>query len=88
MALPKQFLDWFKAKGWAAHPHQYQIVEKTAAGHPVLLVAPTGAGKTLSGFLPSLIDLSQTPFERGCIRCIYRRSRRWQLILPEIWKAR
>ncbi len=63
MALPKQFLDWFKAKGWAAHPHQYQIVEKTAAGHPVLLVAPTGAGKTLSGFLPSLIDLSQTPFE-------------------------
>ena len=63
MALPKQFLDWFKAKGWTAHPHQHQIVEKTAAGHPVLLVAPTGAGKTLSGFLPGLIDLAQTPFE-------------------------
>ena len=63
MALPKQFLDWFKAKGWTAHPHQHQIVEKTATGHPVLLVAPTGAGKTLSGFLPGLIDLAQTPFE-------------------------
>ena len=63
MALPKQFLDWFKARGWTAHPHQHQIVEKTADGHPVLLVAPTGAGKTLSGFLPSLIDLAQTPFE-------------------------
>ena len=63
MALPKQFLDWFKAKGWTAHPHQHQIVEKTATGHPVLMVAPTGAGKTLSGFLPGLIDLAQTPFE-------------------------
>ena len=61
MALPQQFADWFKAKGWAPHPHQHAIIEKTAAGHPVLLVAPTGAGKTLSGFLPSLIDLTNSP---------------------------
>ena len=61
MPLPQQFADWFKAKGWTPHPHQHAIIEKTAAGHPVLLVAPTGAGKTLSGFLPSLIDLTTTP---------------------------
>lgn len=61
MPLPQQFADWFQAKGWTPHPHQHAIIEKTAAGHPVLLVAPTGAGKTLSGFLPSLIDLTTTP---------------------------
>ena len=61
MPLPQQFADWFQAKGWTPHPHQHAIIEKTAAGHPVLLVAPTGAGKTLSGFLPSLIDLTAAP---------------------------
>ena len=61
MHLPQQFADWFQAKGWTPHPHQHAIIEKTAAGHPVLLVAPTGAGKTLSGFLPSLIDLTAAP---------------------------
>ncbi len=29
--------------------------------HPTLLIAPTGAGKTLSGFLPSLVDIMADP---------------------------
>jgi ATP-dependent Lhr-like helicase len=31
------------------------------AGESVLLIAPTGGGKTLAGFLPSLVDLATNP---------------------------
>jgi ATP-dependent helicase Lhr and Lhr-like helicase len=34
------------------------------AGHHALLVAATGAGKTLAGFLPTLVDLIQAPTDR------------------------
>jgi ATP-dependent helicase Lhr and Lhr-like helicase len=37
------------------------MVRAAASGRSVLLVAATGAGKTLAGFLPSLIDLHQRP---------------------------
>ena len=53
--LPPLFEDWFKAKGWTARPHQLALAESRAS---TLLVAPTGGGKTLAGFLPSLIDLA------------------------------
>ncbi|MFZ5708332.1 MAG: ligase-associated DNA damage response DEXH box helicase [Pseudomonadota bacterium] len=59
-ALPPLFRDWFAAKGWSIHPHQEVMLDR--AGEPaLLLVAPTGGGKTLAGFLPTLVDLSQTP---------------------------
>lgn len=34
------------------------MLQKARAGKSALLIAPTGAGKTLAGFLPSLIELS------------------------------
>ena len=34
------------------------------SGESVLLIAPTGGGKTLAGFLPSLIDLAPLPERR------------------------
>ena len=61
--LPAKFSKWFKIKGWSAYPHQLQMIDQVNDGKSILLIAPTGAGKTLSGFLPSLIDLAQTPHQ-------------------------
>ncbi|ADZ71656.1 ligase-associated DNA damage response DEXH box helicase [Polymorphum gilvum] len=56
--LPPRFQSWFAARGWSARPHQIALLDRLAAGHSTLLIAPTGAGKTLAGFLPSLVDLT------------------------------
>ncbi|WP_370461349.1 ligase-associated DNA damage response DEXH box helicase [Reyranella sp. CPCC 100927] len=58
--LPARFGDWFVARGWVPRPYQLDMVRLAAEGKSALLIAPTGAGKTLAGFLPSLIDLAAT----------------------------
>ena len=57
--LPPRFRDWFARRGWAPRAHQLAMVEKAKQGRDALLIAPTGGGKTLAGFLPSLIELSE-----------------------------
>src|SRR5215467_9856764 len=59
--LPQRFAAWFAARGWAPRAHQLALIEHAMRGESVLLVAPTGGGKTLAGFLPSLIDLAGRP---------------------------
>ncbi|MBS9721792.1 ligase-associated DNA damage response DEXH box helicase [Tianweitania sp. BSSL-BM11] len=59
--LPEPFLQWFGKKGWAPRAHQMELLGRAQAGKSVLLIAPTGAGKTLAGFLPSLTDLAERP---------------------------
>ena len=60
--LPAKFDDWFAARGWTPRAHQLAMVEKARAGRHALLIAPTGGGKTLAGFLPSLVALAdRTP---------------------------
>ena len=56
--LPDEFAAWFDARGWVPHAHQLDMVRTAASGANTLLIAPTGAGKTLAGFLPTLIELS------------------------------
>ncbi len=58
-ALPDRFEAWFNSRGWAPRAHQREMVAAAKAGEDALLIAPTGGGKTLGGFLPSLIELAE-----------------------------
>ncbi|MEL6473631.1 MAG: ligase-associated DNA damage response DEXH box helicase [Pseudomonadota bacterium] len=60
-ALPTQFADWFSGRGWSPRRHQLALTEAALAGQSALLIAPTGGGKTLAGFLASLIELADKP---------------------------
>ncbi|KAF0170282.1 MAG: ATP-dependent helicase Lhr and Lhr-like helicase [Rhodobacteraceae bacterium] len=57
MTLPPALDQWLTAQGWALHPHQRDMLARAGAAS-TLLIAPTGGGKTLAGFLPSLAELA------------------------------
>lgn len=59
--LPPRFSAWFAGRGWAPRTHQLAMIDKAREGRDALLIAPTGGGKTLAGFLPSLIELAERP---------------------------
>lgn len=63
LLLPSRFADWFAAQGWSPRAHQLEMVARAQAGRDALLIAPTGGGKTLAGFLPSLVELADRPRE-------------------------
>ncbi len=56
--LPAPFARWFAARGWTPRRHQIELLAAAQAGRSALLIAPTGAGKTLAGFLPTLVELA------------------------------
>ncbi len=72
LLLPAVVERWLKGRGWSLRPHQRAMLSAQDAGQPTLLIAPTGAGKTLSGFLPSLIELEEDRRKGG----------------PEVWQDR
>ncbi|MDR7155859.1 ATP-dependent Lhr-like helicase [Sphingobium xenophagum] len=63
-ALPQVLEDWFAARDWAPRAHQRAMLAAARRGDHALLVAPTGAGKTLAGFLPTLAHLIDHPTDR------------------------
>ncbi|PRY25117.1 ATP-dependent Lhr-like helicase [Aliiruegeria haliotis] len=66
--LPPAFTDWFAARGWEVHPHQQLMLDRADAP-ALLLIAPTGGGKTLAGFLPTLAELSDG--DHGGLHTLY-----------------
>ncbi len=56
--IPPAIQNWFSNKGWSIHPHQQEMFER-ANDPATLLIAPTGGGKTMAGFLPSLAELAE-----------------------------
>jgi ATP-dependent Lhr-like helicase len=63
--LPDQFLRWFATRGWLPREHQLALLAKARDDRSALLIAPTGAGKTLAGFLPTLVELSGRGSDSG-----------------------
>jgi ATP-dependent Lhr-like helicase len=59
-ALPPQIARWFSSRNWVLHPHQRDMVARADAPCQ-MLIAPTGGGKTMAGFLPSLCELANAP---------------------------
>ena len=51
-------MAWFARRGWVPRAHQLAVLDACAGGMSVLLLAPTGGGKTLAGFLPAMVDLA------------------------------
>ena len=56
--VPTEIAAWFDARGWRIRSHQLEMLAKAREGRHALLVADTGAGKTLAGFLPTLCDFA------------------------------
>ncbi len=63
MELPAPLSAWFAARGWSPRRHQLEMLAAARAGRNALLIAPTGAGKTMAGFMPSLVELIERPAE-------------------------
>ena len=59
--LPQKFENWIETRNWVLRPHQIEVLNNSKR-HSQLLIAPTGSGKTLSGFLPTLIELDSSEF--------------------------
>lgn len=69
--LPGWAASWFGDRGWVPRRHQLDVLATTRAGRSSLLIAPTGAGKTLAGFLPSILDLGLAETPRDGLHTLY-----------------
>lgn len=69
--LPEPFTRWFKTRGWQPFPHQLEILEASQSPADLLLLAPTGSGKTMAGFLPTLVELAGKKAAPGSVHTLY-----------------
>ncbi len=77
---------WLNKNGWSYHKHQIDTLEETTKGYDILLVAPTGGGKTLAGFMPAITDLIKKNIKIiFYIRFIFHHLKHLLLMCKEIW---
>ena len=62
---------WLNKNGWSYHKHQIVTLEETTKGYDILLVAPTGGGKTLAGFMPAITDLIEKKYKDNFLHTLY-----------------
>jgi len=70
--IPPEIDAWFAGRGWTVRRHQRAMLAAADAGRHALLVADTGAGKTLAGFLPTLADFAPSRLGGGPPRAARR----------------
>jgi ATP-dependent helicase Lhr and Lhr-like helicase len=68
--LHPRIANWFTSKGWSPRAHQLEMLALGLAGESALLIAPTGGGKTLAGFLATLQQLAE-PHDEDGIHTLY-----------------
>ena len=76
--LPETIARWFASRGWNPRPHQLALLARAQADRSALLIAPTGGGKTLAGFLPTLVELGARKMPTGKLVAAGRDVRRGQ----------
>ena len=64
--------SWLAERGWSWFAHQQETADAALSGHDVVVFAPTGAGKTLAGFLPSFLDIADRASMANFIHSIFR----------------
>ena len=62
---------WLNKNGWSYHKLQIDTLEEAIKGYDILLVAPTGGGKTLAGFMPAITDLIEKKYKDNFLHTLY-----------------
>ena len=62
---------WLKKKGWSLYDHQIETLSLIKEGFDVILHAPTGGGKTIGGFMPSIDDFISNNYKSQEFHTLY-----------------
>lgn len=54
-----KFSIWIKKKKWRYFDYQLKVVEASKKYNNILITSPTGTGKTIAGFLPSILNITE-----------------------------
>ena len=72
--------NWLKKNNWSFYDHQLETLKHSKNGFDILLVAPTGGGKTLAGFLPSLEDLIENKISNNKLHTGVKHTKNSQVL--------